>query len=92
MTRLPTLWYGPAMWRIRWSSVLLLGLGLSTSAVGLRASLAEDSNPGAVRVFRIGNEAATVEQQSRHVLIIEGVSPDRAAAVREALWRARAGR
>lgn len=43
MTRLPTLWYGPAMWRIRWSSVLLLGLGLSTSAVGLRASLAEEA-------------------------------------------------
>ncbi len=52
--------------------------------------LTSTSSPGGlVRLFRVGDEALAVERQNRHVLVIEGVSPDREAGVREAVWRAR---
>ncbi len=44
---------------------------------------------GLVRLFRVGDEALAVERQNRQVLVLEGVSPDREAVVREAVWRAR---
>ena len=39
--------------------------------------------------FKAGEEAVSVETRDREVLILEGVSPDREAALREAIWRAR---
>lgn len=78
-------------WRIPWKAI-----DFATTYEELLKKkypgLAGDATPGAVRVFRARDEVVTVEQQTRHVLITEGLSRDRAAAVREALWPALPGR
>jgi hypothetical protein len=44
---------------------------------------------GTLRLFKAGEDAITVEHRGRHVLILEGLPPDREAALREAVWRSR---